>query len=1264
MNADAPDFPPDPGSWGGPITSPSEFVRIAEDALFEARRLADANPSIWIYQLIASTLEGFLRITANGRRPKASERRSVDPVLQTLRSQAGQADAALLRLTESVLGYFLEWPAGAQLTDHAEPEDADAQAGGEPLLLDAIVPAIHRLRGELAEGRELLSDRVASGSLMARAMREAHQSVDEELKKTLAAIVSWAKSGQAPRRRAVKPAAGMESWRQLVRYLPQHADAIRRIRSSYAAWRKRARHPDGGAAVASFEQLVAALNLAIAEAGELAKVSPDHAAVKKLGDWLQWMRTRAAGWIADLDPPSERETPLAFVLAQDLDLLDWPQLPPVQKGVRELARMLEGWSSEALAYFRSCLYETAIDLDLLRTISVSRALDDVARNVEQLLYRTAEGKEPAPHERKEIDLAKSIARELDIYASPVLPAFLARVRAIDACWQTWTASVTAEDLSMEDHSGRPGPSPAAAPLSRHDAEKQAIAMITKAEAAGESANWAEQDPTNAAGGYSRGYFHHVLDSAVREFKTLPAKFPFSRAVGLQLRAISRWTDRGRTPAPDEKRATASAFAAIWRLTGGEEGAAALPMMHDAFSIHAYFQTWPEDDKTKHWPTTPAGMVAGPEHFAAAVSDLIADVACLLGVWPSHGGWIDAFRQLARMDQCARFGRKLSERERADLDRALASLPAIPADMLTTIPGFAVDFASRVRQAYDYFRGRRVNSRAAFDELLRQVLDETRQVQLGRMWDEDQAPMAAIDRQLRAMRRWAANGRSPAQQEREATRHALQIVSRLRGLDRMQEWAKRVEELSDAFFEGFAEEGDTGRMPVPLGEEEFNLLLDETRRDCRSLSGRALMSRPQGPQVVWDEAAKKLDPIGRMVEKGYVPTQRDRAEIHRTLTGINTGGEQAVPNPCPTIHDFLEDITERLRRIDAYYTWLVTAGRFAGKETASIDAGSLRCVTLGGEMRVAFVRTAGTDPGLYVCVSEKTVTSDRAGGVEFDLMNYLPTSKDLIRLVPCEGWAPAEIRWNAHSDILAYRVPGAQPQIGWCNTREAGERGRVNGAAFAWATKGSSLIGIDLIARSVFRVDAESGATKAVVPLPDDVAPNVPPHLAIAPGGSALALTYGRTDGGIDLALIGFDGARPVMRVRRQFPGAMSVLPFWSNAGEIACLAISAGGSDILCFPSRDGEPEVLYHSDVAEEMIAPAWSITGKFIAFVQAQRNNGGGLVLLDCDSRELIPLLKPRAVRGRLSFGEETICVQGEETAVVLWPRISHRRTPVERF
>ena len=127
------------------------------------------------------------------------------------------------------------------------------------------------------------------------------------------------------------------------------------------------------------------------------------------------------------------------------------------------------------------------------------------------------------------------------------------------------------------------------------------------------------------------------------------------------------------------------------------------------------------------------------------------------------------------------------------------------------------------------------------------------------------------------------------------------------------------------------------------------------------------------------------------------------------------------------------------------------------------------------------------------------------------------------------------------------------------------------------------------------------------------------------GGCALAkATYGGTNGSIDLALIGFDGARPVMRVRRQFPGAAAVLPFWSTSGDIGCLTFNEAGSNILSFPMQAGNAEVLHHSDAHEEEIAPAWSTTGKYVrsSCRQSERTNAGGLVLPRLrPAREVIP-------------------------------------------
>ena len=150
MNADAPDFLQETGPWRGPITSASAFARPADDGLYEARRLADADPTALVYQSIVSMLQNVCQITADGHRPKSSERRKADPMLHVLRSLASQTDPALLRLTEFVLGYLLEWPVGHQVDDStARDEDrTDLAAHGEPWLLDVIVPAVHRLHGE------------------------------------------------------------------------------------------------------------------------------------------------------------------------------------------------------------------------------------------------------------------------------------------------------------------------------------------------------------------------------------------------------------------------------------------------------------------------------------------------------------------------------------------------------------------------------------------------------------------------------------------------------------------------------------------------------------------------------------------------------------------------------------------------------------------------------------------------------------------------------------------------------------------------------------------------------------------------------------------------------------------------------------------------------------------------------------------------------------------------------------------------------------
>jgi hypothetical protein len=114
-------------------------------------------------------------------------------------------------------------------------------------------------------------------------------------------------------------------------------------------------------------------------------------------------------------------------------------------------------------------------------------------------------------------------------------------------------------------------------------------------------------------------------------------------------------------------------------------------------------------------------------------------------------------------------------------------------------------------------------------------------------------------------------------------------------------------------------------------------------------------------------------------------------------------------------------------------------------------------------------------------------------------------------------------------------------------------------------------------------------------------------------------------------------------------------------------ALQSASRDIISLPNTIGDGDLLYHEDAAPNPAAdtaPAWSTTGKFIAFFRSTADGAGQLVLFDCDTQELRPLLKPAALRGRLAFGEETIVIEGADAATILWPHISHQREVVERF
>ena len=456
-------------------------------------------------------------------------------------------------------------------------------------------------------------------------------------------------------------------------------------------------------------------------------------------------------------------------MADELDLRNWPQLAKVQTGVRMLNDTLRAWlRPEAIGnYFRHTLYETAIEIELLQSVSGNKAIETVAWNVQQLIYLTANGKEPAPYERRQVKLEDAISRELEIFASPALMGFAENVVAIDRFWCSWMPPTLAGQPSRYPPPRWPG----GPVLTPHDRERAFLLN-----AAENAAAWPRTDGNGRDGGAGRRECvcrrrrlcaqllpPHArqqrpgIQKVVSEICPIEGDWP-----GNCGRSELKQTDHGRAPTADERSGSGRTFGVVAKSTAAEPESRRDPQVKDAFCVCVYFQLF-ADGRREARPGRRqlSGMVSDPKTFPAAMlADLIADTACLLVVWPDQQPWLDVYRQLSRMNQVTLYGRQLNAAERGEIDRALGALAPLPAELFFNATDFSATYVDRVRQVGDYFGGRRAGSRAGFEELLRAVLEEARTIVASRNWDDDVAPLANLDLQLRALRRWIAGGRQP------------------------------------------------------------------------------------------------------------------------------------------------------------------------------------------------------------------------------------------------------------------------------------------------------------------------------------------------------------------------------------------------------------------------------------------------------------------------------------------------------------------------
>jgi hypothetical protein len=95
------------------INSRSDFFRVLDQTLAEARGLAEGAPSGAPMETVVRELEAMKACTAGGRTPTPAERQSIDIGVISIRelepAETEEQDNFQLRLHE-LNGYFEDWP--------------------------------------------------------------------------------------------------------------------------------------------------------------------------------------------------------------------------------------------------------------------------------------------------------------------------------------------------------------------------------------------------------------------------------------------------------------------------------------------------------------------------------------------------------------------------------------------------------------------------------------------------------------------------------------------------------------------------------------------------------------------------------------------------------------------------------------------------------------------------------------------------------------------------------------------------------------------------------------------------------------------------------------------------------------------------------------------------------------------------------------------------------------------------------------------------
>jgi len=240
--------------------------------------------------------------------------------------------------------------------------------------------------------------------------------------------------------------------------------------------------------------------------------------------------------------------------------------------------------------------------------------------------------------------------------------------------------------------------------------------------------------------------------------------------------------------------------------------------------------------------------------------------------------------------------------------------------------------------------------------------------------------------------------------------------------------------------------------------------------------------------------------------------------------------------------------------------------------------------------------------------------------------------------------------------------GGNPTIGWASLAEGGgEVRRVLGASCAWTPGSKAIIVADPARRGIFRQALDGDVERVLGELHDDMDPGFPSRIAVSPDGTRIAYTAGRVADDVSevwIAARDGDTGAITSELLTEVPGAsVHVLPFWSPKGAslgLFCVHEEQDKSAIIVLPKLEGEGEVLYESSLLDPAVTPAWTPSGRYIAFFRREKpgdeqsDGPSRLVLLDTRRETFLSLAEPDELEGTPSFHDErTLAIDGGRAA-----------------